>query len=357
MNGARSSHANATRRTLACGTLALASPLLPALAQAEGALCKPSEDAPKIDLIETFPERGTAGHLATLRVEVPHGKGETLLPRGVQLDGDSAGVKALAARGFATTSGETDAGTQATVTRSETGDRVISTLTLPLVLLPTEPGTVQLELPELPLSLVQASGQVVTVCSAPHTITVVDPTASTPDAKPRDNPPPMRQREHWQALETALWALLAAALCAALGAFGYRAWSRRPKPIPPPPPPRPAWEIALEALDDIDRQLMREAPEHSIDRVTDVLRTYLGETFAFEGLESTTEEVLAALASRGAERDVRVDVARVLRESDLVKFASAEAPLDAARDTLQTTRELVQRTIPRPSTPTAAEAR
>lgn len=336
--------------------LIAASFLLPAVAHADAGLCKPSEGAPTLALVESFPARGTAGHLATLQVKVPHGKGETLLPRGVQLDGDSAGVKALAARGFATTSGETaDAGATASVTREEVvgagatqsnNDRVISTLTLPLVLLPSEPGTVQLELPELPLSLVQASGQVVTVCTAPHAITVVDPTASTPDAKPRDNPPPLRQREHWQALENVLWGLLAALISAALGAVAYRAWTRRPKPVPPPPPPRPAWELALEALDQITRDAKRDSPEHSIDRCTDVLRTYLGKIYAFDGLESTTEEVLQALKSRGTEHEIRVSVAQVLRESDLVKFASAEAPADGARDTLEATRALVLRTIP-----------
>ena len=337
--------------------LALVVLLAPAAAQAEGALCKPTDGAPKLELVETFPERGTAGYLATLQVRVPHGKGETLLPRGVQLDGDSAGVKALAAQGFATTQGEnTDAGTTAAVTREETGDRVVSTLTLPLVLLPSEPGTVQLTLPELPLSLVQASGQVVTVCTSAHAITVVDPTANTPDAKPRDNPPPLRQREHWQALEYALWGLLAALVCAAIGAIVYRAWTRRPKPVPPPPPPRPAWEVALEALDAIASRTEVDSPEHSIDRVTDVLRTYLGQTFAFDGLESTTEEVLEALRARGAMQEVRVDVARVLTESDLVKFASAEAHGDAVRDTLQATRELVRRTMPAPGPAVATEA-
>lgn len=327
--------------------VAVASLLGPAAAHAEGALCKQSDGAPKLELVETFPERGTAGHLATLEVRVPHGKGETLLPRGVQLDGESAGVKALAAAGFAiTAAADADAGTSAAVRREESGDGAISTLSLPLVLLPTEPGTVQLQLPELPLSLVQASGQVVTVCTAAHTITVVDPTANTPDAKPRDNPAPLRQREHWQALETALWCLLAALICAALGAVAYRAWSRRPKPVPPPPPPRPAWELALEALDRIARDSADDTPEHTIDRVTDVLRSYLGHTFAFDGLESTTEEVLASLQSRGATGEVRAEVARLLAESDLVKFASVEAPANAAHDTLRATRELVQRTMP-----------
>ncbi len=326
---------------------ALAVLTLSAAARAEDALCKPTEGAATVALVETFPERGTAGHLATLQVVVSHGKGETLLPRGVQLDGDSAGVKALAALGFGVpVAAGLDGGSSAAVTRDETGDKAVSTLTLPLVLLPTEPGTVEAELPALPLSLVQASGQVVTVCTKVHAITIVDPTANTPQAKPRGNPAPLRQREHWQALETTLWVLLGALLCAALGAIAYRFYTRRPKPVPAPPPPPPAWELALVALDRIETDAQDDAPEHTIDRVTDVLRSYLGHTYAFDGLESTTEEVLEALRTRGAIQTVRSDVARLLTESDLVKFASEEAPQGAALATLRSTRELVRRTMP-----------
>lgn len=322
-------------------------------AHAEGALCKPTDPSARLQLVETFPERGTAGHVATLQVKVTHGKGETLLPRGVQLDGDSAGVKAMRALGFGVPAAAGgDGGTSASVAREETGDSAVSTLSLPLVLLPKEAGTVQAELPELPLSLVQASGQVVTVCTAAHAITIVDPTANTPEAKPRDNPGPLRQREHWQALETALWVLLGALVCAAVGAIAYRAYTRRPKPVPPPPPPRPAWELALEALHDIEAEAGTDPPEHTIDRVTDVLRTYLGHTYSFDGLESTTEEVLEALRARGAIHDVRVDVARVLQESDLVKFASERAPEGAALETVRSARKLVRRTMPEAERPT-----
>lgn len=335
--------------------LAASLALVAASARAEGALCKPTEEAARPPIQESFPDRGTAGHVAMLRVKVTHGKGETLLPRGVQLDGDSAGVKALLALGFGVPAASGgDGGASASVVREETGDSAVSTLLLPLVLLPKEAGTVQAELPELPLSLVQASGQVVTVCSAVHSITIVDPTANTPEAKPRDNPGPLRQREHWQALETTLWVLLGALICAGLGAVGYRAYTRRPKPVAPPPPPRPAWERALDALHAIETDARSDAPEHTIDRVTDVLRTYLGHTYAFDGLESTTEEVLEALRARGAIHDIRVDVARVLQESDLVKFASEQPPEGAALETLRSARKLVRRTMPEAERPVSA---
>lgn len=325
--------------------------LTPSTAQrSKSELCTPSEGTADLRMSEAFPERGTAGHVAFLTVQITHGKGETLLPRGVQQDGDSAANKALTARGFRIPDAplETDAGTVALVQREDKGDEVTSTLSLPLVLLPKEPGTVHATLPPLPLSLVQASGQVVTVCSSAHEITIVDPTANVPSPKPKDIPPPLRQREHWRALEIALWCIAGALVCGSLGALAYRSWSRRPKPTPPPPPPRPPWEIALEELAALAQEPDAE-PAHTIDRVTDVLRAYLGRTYAFDGLESTTEEVLEALRQRGAVGEIRTDVARVLAESDLVKFANSETHADAARDTLEKTRQLVLRTMPEPS--------
>lgn len=333
-------------------------PLAPSTAQQQKSeLCTPTEGVAALEMSEAFPERGTAGHFALLTVRVAHGKGETLLPRGVQQEGDSAATKALRTRGFRIpeSTGATDAGGAAVVAREEQNDRAVSTLKLPLVLLPDEAGTVHATLPPLPLSLVQASGNVVTVCTNAHEITIVDPTANVPTPKPKDNPPLLRQREHWQALENALWGIGAAIVCTIFGALAYRSWSRRPKPTPPPPPPRPPWEIALEQLDAIAKR--KDEPAHTIDRVTDVLREYLGNTYAFDGLESTTEEVLEALESRGAMVQVRTDVARVLRESDLVKFASAEAEPEAAADTLQKARQLVLRTMPEREPTNANEVR
>ena len=52
-------------------------------------------------LVDTFPDRGTSGYAATLHVVVSHGKGESVLPRGLELQSESEGVRALKNAGFA----------------------------------------------------------------------------------------------------------------------------------------------------------------------------------------------------------------------------------------------------------------
>ena len=87
------------------------------------------------------------------------------------------------------------------------------------VALPIEPGRHTLTLPPLPISVARANNDVVTLCTKSHTIVVEDPTASTPDAQPKPNPPPGVQREEWVALERGLsWGVVGVAVGGALGA-------------------------------------------------------------------------------------------------------------------------------------------
>jgi hypothetical protein len=47
-----------------------------------------------------FPPRGTSGYAATLHIVVSHGRGETVLPRGLELQSESDAARALKAAGF-----------------------------------------------------------------------------------------------------------------------------------------------------------------------------------------------------------------------------------------------------------------
>jgi hypothetical protein len=55
-------------------------------------------------LKDTFPERGLSGYAATLVVIVEHGKGETVLPQGFQIQSSSAAAKVLTEAGWASAS-------------------------------------------------------------------------------------------------------------------------------------------------------------------------------------------------------------------------------------------------------------
>jgi hypothetical protein len=195
-----------------------------------------------------------------------------------------------------------------------------------------------------------------TACTRAHRILVEDPIASTPDAKPMPNPPPRPQREEWTALKTALVWLAVGALVFALLALMARRWKRRPKPVPAPPPPRPPWEIALEKLDEVRHAGLLEVnrEDEYFDRVNDTLRNYLGLRYGFDGLESTTDEILAALEHAQLQGLSFGDVVDFLRECDLVKFANVTPTHEECRRALDAGEKIVRATMPRIAPPTKA---
>ncbi|HEY8040912.1 MAG TPA: hypothetical protein VIF15_14000 [Polyangiaceae bacterium] len=312
--------------------------------------------AERPQMVDSFPERGTSGYSATLHVVVSHGKGETVLPRGLELQGESDTARSLKSAGFALP--DQDGGAAARLSSIDTDARAgrrQTTLDLPLVALPGEPGRHTLVLPSLPVSIARANNDVVTLCTRPHTIVVEDPTASTPDAQPRPNPEPRVQREEWVALERALsWGALGVLLGGAAAWFGYR-WLKRPKPVPPPPPPRPPWEVALERLDEVRHAGLLETQRFSefFDRANDAVREYLGARFGFDGLESTTDETMAALRRAPHFGLPLPEVAAFLQECDLVKFADVTPTLDDCERTLSQAEQVVRRTMPAQPAPAA----
>jgi hypothetical protein len=274
---------------------------------------------------ETFPERGRAGYAATLLVEVPHGLGETVLPGGFRMQLDSPEGKAISAAEFAIPALDGPAAPR--IQRHDAEGTVRTSVELPFVPLPKEPGPHTLTLPSVPIAIARQSGELITVCTTPHTLLVDDPTANTPHAVPRPNPPPLRQLEVWTAAKNiALGALIALPL-GALIALLIGLWLRRERPAPPPPPPRPAWELALEALARVrSKRLIEQGLTGELfDEVSLAVRDYLGRRFGFDGLESTTRELLEHLGKLGPAapaRELGEDIESLLRRADLVKFAN-----------------------------------
>jgi hypothetical protein len=300
-------------------------------------------------MVDTFPERGTTGYQEVLHVVVTHGKGETVLPRGLELQGDSDAARGLKAAGFSLP--DQDGGAAARLARSDAdakSSRRQTTLELPLVALPADPGRHKLVLPRLPVSVARASGDVVTLCTREHTIVVEDPTASTPDAQPKPNPPPRIQREEWVGLERGLsWTLVGAVLGGAVLWLLHR-WSKRPRPVAPSPPPRPPWELALERLDEARHAGLLETQRFAefFDRVNDAIREYLGHRFGFDGLESTTDETLASLRSVPHFDIPMPEIAGFLQQCDLVKFADVTPTLTECEQSLVQAERVVRSTMP-----------
>lgn len=305
-------------------------------------------------MTEAFPTRGLSGHALELVVTLPHGPAETVLPTGFRFQADAPEAKLLKQAGFLLPSPEGGAGPK--VERKDEGGATKSTVRLSFVALPKEPGRHELTLPPLPITVARASGELITLCTNPHRVVIEDPTANTPNPKPKENPPPRKQREEWTFLKQAVTIGALALLVGALLAWLIGRWLKRPRPVPPPPPPRPPWEVAREALYDLRHAgLTREGrfAEH-FDRVSDIVRRYLGDRYGFDGLESTTREMLGELRRTTPRIPVLDEIERFLRQADLVKFARLTPSEPECAAALAEAEAIVEQTVPAPM-PVAAE--
>jgi hypothetical protein len=144
--------------------------------------------------------------------------------------------------------------------------------------------------------------------------------------------------------------LAAAALIALITWLVARYLQRRVKPVPPPPPPRPPWEIAAAKLAELRRRKSRMIEEGQsaqfVDEVSDVVREYLGGRFGFDGLETTTDEMLGLLRERHCNSGLLQEVGTYLRRCDLVKFAKVEPDRDEADLVFAKAQDIVQFSMP-----------
>jgi hypothetical protein len=297
-------------------------------------------------LKESVPDRGVSGHAVVLDVTLEHGKGERVLPGGFEFGLSEESTKALEQSGFFLPHAKGGAGPR--IQSDAAGERVKTRVTIPFVALPQKPGRQVLQLPPVPITLARASGEVVTLCTQPHAVTIEDPIANTPHAEPKPNPPPRRQPELWTAAKNATLIALLALLVGALVAWLVMKWRRRPRPVPAPPPPRPPWEVALEELFDIrNAGYVREQRfAEYFDRVSDTVRTYLGARYGFDGLECTTRETLSML--RRIDPPIRVlsEIEGFLRQADLVKFARLTPTEAECEIALERGEHVVRMTLP-----------
>ncbi|HEY3498160.1 MAG TPA: hypothetical protein VGK73_25855 [Polyangiaceae bacterium] len=331
-------------------------PATPALAPGE--TCRErvpaGKDRPKLS--EKVPARATRGHAFSLVLTLEHGKGETVLPGGLQLQGGDSSLKNLEREGLFVP--DPDGGAGPLLERSEQGDRVTTRLEIPFLPLPPKPGRNQIVLPSLPVSIARASGDVLVLCTQRHELTVEDPIANTSNPMPKANPPPRPQREEWTALKQALAIGAGALVLGALVAWLAGKWLKRARPVPPPPPPRPPWEVALEELFDVRHAgLVAEGrlAEH-FDRVSDTIRKYLGARFGFDGLESTTREALAVLRKVTPPPPLEA-IESFLRQADLVKFAKTAPSAEEGELALVRAENIVRDTLPQTlPVPAGAEA-
>ncbi len=135
-----------------------------------------------------------------------------------------------------------------------------------------------------------------------------------------------------------VWALLAV-LAVALLAFGLVRYSRRPRPVVtvPAKPPEPAHVRARAALDSLAKQNLpaQGRSKEFYFRLSEIVRGYLGETYQFEALESTTPELLEALRSRHTPGLPVEDLTTFANQSDFVRYAKLTPGPDECKVALE----------------------
>ncbi len=117
----------------------------------------------------------------------------------------------------------------------------------------------------------------------------------------------------------------------------------------PAAPPRPAHEVALDALDALERSglLVEGRVKDFHVALSEIARRYVEARFQVPALEMTTREIGIGLAASSAPTEFTHGLGPVLDRCDLVKFAKVRPPPDSARVLLDDVRALVRRTIPR----------
>ncbi len=210
------------------------------------------------------------------------------------------------------------------------------------------------------LRVVTGDGTIGRVETEALTVEVGSLLGNEPNAEPKPDTEPVQVMEEDYTLAWIGGGLAAVVLLALIMLLVARWWMRRERPAPPPPPPRPAWDVASEKLEALRRvlpdHLAAGTVEKWADGLSDAVREYLGARFEFEGLESTTDEVVARLRRIRPPGVTTEEVASLLGDCDLVKFAKATADQGQCEQMLEAATRVVHRTKPSfaPAEPPAA---
>lgn len=92
-----------------------------------------------------------------------------------------------------------------------------------------------------------------------------------------------------------------------------------------PAPPLPPHVEAIRALEELHHRKLWQNNRHKqyYSGLTDILRTYIARRWEVGAMEMTTDEIIGAMRPLDLPDKARMDLAAILREGDLVKFAKA----------------------------------
>src|SRR5690606_17727701 len=182
----------------------------------------------------------------------------------------------------------------------------------------------QATIPSFPLTYVDAEGAVHTVQIPARTFTVESLLANEDDPQRRDEDPPISREYPDTLAETIAWSVLATLLVALVAWLVVRRLRARNRSVPAPPP-IPPHELAVEALEELERgELLAQGQvQRYYVELTEIAKGYLEGRFGVDALDRTTDEIRRALLKDGQRlAPLSPDaVVEFLQQCDLVKFA------------------------------------
>ena len=150
--------------------------------------------------------------------------------------------------------------------------------------------------------------------------------------------------------------LLLAVLLMAIAVWAWRRYRSKEdhEKTSPSGPPRAAHDVALEALDALERSplLVEGRVKDFHVALSEIARSYVEGRFGVRALEMTTREIRTGLAASSAPSEFAAGLGPVLDRCDLVKFAKVRPSADISRELVGEVRALVVSTIPRDPAPT-----
>ena len=113
-------------------------------------------------------------------------------------------------------------------------------------------------------------------------------------------------------------------------------------------PPRPAYEIALEELDQLNDQKLWQTGKVKpyYIKLTDIIRIYLERQFKLPAMESTTDEIMDGVRKTDIADRAKMNLRELLELSDLVKFAKMKPNMDDHTKSINYARDFVLNTKP-----------
>ena len=122
-----------------------------------------------------------------------------------------------------------------------------------------------------------------------------------------------------------------------------------------PAPPAPPHVEAIRALEGLHNQKLWQNNRHKAyySGLTDILRRYLADRYGIGAMEMTSDEIIDAVRPLDLPRKSALELAALLREADLVKFAKATPEAARNEEAYQWAYYFVEETKPVEEQPSA----